>query len=168
MYALPSLCLAAALSLISVHSMAAVNDNAATYGQWRNQDRVRLTLNANGIQQYADDAAACRPIGYSMVKQTYSGSTLIAAMHTTARTSREQLAAWQASDHHDTNEEFVRNNVARIPKLLTLIDPKQSYSGIAVTCGTNSTDFVFINHKLALERTIGAGDAYFDLYEKAP
>ena len=85
-----------------------------------------------------------------------------------ARTSREQLAAWQASGHHDTNEEFVRNNVARIPKLLSLIDPKQSYSGIAVTCGTNSTDFVFINHKLALERTIGAGDAYFDLYEKSP
>ena len=168
MYALPSLCLAAALSLISVHSMAAVNDNAATYGQWRNQDRVRLTLNAGGIQQYADDAAACRPIGYSMVKQTYSGSALIATMHATARSSREQLATWQASGHHDTSEEFVRNNVTRIPKLLTLIDPKQSYSGIAVTCGTSSTHFVFINHKLALEHTIGAGASYFDLYEKSP
>ena len=154
--------IAAALFAISTSSFAAINNNAATYGQWRNTDGQTISVGADGVKQYADSADECRSMGYKMTGERFQGSQLISGMKSSMGYHQDILRDVRDAE----TESALQNNIKNIKRLLPLIKANQSYAGIAMQCGDGNNELIFIDKHNAMEQSFGGGETYYEHYRK--
>ena len=159
-----SLLLAAALCALSATSFAAINDNAATHGQWRNNQGNTISVGADGVKQHADNADECRSMGYKMTDERFIGSDLKSSMQATLAYNRDILSASEGLDAEAVQS--VKANVQAIQGLLPKVSASQTYSGIAMQCGDGNSELIFLDNNNAIEQSFGGGETYYEHYRK--
>ena len=161
-----SLLLAAALCALSATSFAAINDNAATHGQWRNKQGNTISVGADGVKQYADNADECRSMGYKMTDERFKGSEIKASMQSTLAYDRDNLPDLKADSRYAEGADSLAVNIQTIQRLLPMVDAKKTYSGIAMQCGDGSSELIFLDNHNAIEQNFGGGETYYEHYRK--
>ena len=156
---LMAICLSATAS-----SFAAINNNAATHGQWRNSDGNTISVGADGVKQYADNADECRSMGYKMTDERFKGSDLKSSMQATLAYNRDILSASEGLDAEAVQS--VKANVQAIQGLLPKVSASQTYTGIAMQCGDGSSELIFLDNNNAIEQNFGGGETYYEHYRK--
>ena len=156
---LMAICLSATAS-----SFAAINNNAATHGQWRNSDGNTISVGADGVKQYADNADECRSMGYKMTDERFKGSDLKSSMQATLAYNRDILSASEGLDAEAVQS--VKANVQAIQGLLPKVSASQTYAGIAMQCGDGSSELIFLDNNNAIEQSFGGGETYYEHYRK--
>ena len=112
---LMAICLSATAS-----SFAAINNNAATHGQWRNSDGNTISVGADGVKQYADNADECRSMGYKMTGARFKGSEIKASMQSTLAYDRENLPDLKADSRYAEGADSLAVNIQTIQRLLPM------------------------------------------------
>ena len=159
-----SLLLAAALCALSATSFAAINDNAATHGQWRNKQGNTISVGADGVKQHADNEDECRSMGYKMTDERFKGSDIKSSMQATLAYNRDILSASEGLDAEAVQS--VKANVQAIQGLLPKVSASQTYAGIAMQCGDGSSELIFLDNNNAIEQSFGGGETYYEHYRK--
>ena len=158
---LMAICLSATTS-----SFAAINNNTATHGQWRNSDGNTISVGADGVKQYADNADECRSMGYKMTGARFKGSEIKASMQSTLAYDRENLPDLKADSRYAEGADSLAVNIQTIQRLLPMVDAKKTYSGIAMQCGDGSSELIFLDNHNAIEQNFGGGETYYEHYRK--
>ena len=158
---LMAICLPATAS-----SFAAINNNAATHGQWRNSDGNTISVGADGVKQYADNADECRSMGYKMTGARFKGSEIKASMQSTLAYDRENLPDLKADSRYAEGADSLAVNIQTIQRLLPMVDAKKTYAGIAMQCGDGSSELIFLDNHNAIEQNFGGGETYYEHYRK--
>ena len=158
---LMAICLSAAAS-----SFAAINNNAATHGKWRNSDGNTISVGADGVKQYADNADECRSMGYKMTGARFKGSEIKASMQSTLAYDRENLPDLKADSRYAEGADSLAVNMQTIQHLLPMVDAKKTYAGIAMQCGDGSSELIFLDNHNAIEQNFGGGETYYEHYRK--
>ena len=156
---LMAICLSATAS-----SFAAINNNAATHGQWRNNQGNTISVGADGVKQYADNADECRSMGYRMTGERFKGSDIKSSMQATLAYNRDILSASEGLDAEAVQS--VKANVQAIQGLLPKVSASQTYAGIAMQCGDGSSELIFLDNNNAIEQSFGGGETYYEHYRK--
>ena len=161
-----SLLLTAALCTLSATSFAAINNNTATHGQWRNSDGNTISVGADGVKQYADNADECRSMGYKMTGARFKGSEIKANMQSTLAYNRENLPDLKTDSRYAEGADSLAVNIQTIQRLLPMVDAKKTYAGIAMQCGDGNSELIFLDNNNAIEQSFGGGETYYEHYRK--
>ena len=155
---------AAALYPLSATSFAAINNNAATHGQWRDNRGNTISVGTDGVKQYADNADECRSMGYRMTGERFKGSDIKSSMQATLAYNRDILSASEGLDAEAVQS--VKANVKAIQGLLPKVSASQTYAGIAMQCGDGNSELIFLDNNNAIEQSFGGGETYYEHYRK--